>query len=111
MNRFVYKKPVRPVPKSIISVCVFLLIFLFFFQGISSVSENTKKRQRESLENAITRGITYCYAVEGAYPENLSYLKENYGLAYDENLFFVDYRISGANILPDVTIIEREVKR
>ena len=53
------------------------------------------------------RNITYCYAVEGAYPESLDYLKENYGLTYDENLFFVDYHIDGSNIFPDITIIER----
>ena len=71
---------------------------------------STKKRQKESLENAIMRNITYCYTVEGTYPESLAYLKENYGLTYNEDLFFVDYRVSGSNILPDVTIIEREGK-
>ena len=91
-------------------MCIFLLILFLFVQGISSFSESTKKRQKESLENAIMRNITYCYTVEGTYPESLSYLKENYGLTYNEDLFFVDYRISGSNILPDVTIIEREGK-
>ena len=90
------------------SILVFLAIALLFFQGISSVSSGTRKRQKESLENAITRSITHCYAVEGSYPASLEYLKENYGLTYDENLFFVDYQTIGSNILPDVTIIERE---
>jgi hypothetical protein len=48
--------------------------------------------------------------VEGKYPESLDYLKEHYGLTYNEDLFFVDYRVSGSNILPDVTIIERKAK-
>lgn len=91
----------------LLSVCVFSLILFLFVQGISSFSESTKKRQKESLENAIMRNITYCYTVEGAYPESLSYLKENYGLTYDEDLFFVDYHIAGSNIFPDITIIER----
>lgn len=90
------------------SILVFLAIALLFFQGISSVSAGTRKRQKESLENAITRSITHCYAVEGSYPASLEYLKENYGLTYDEDLFFVDYQTIGSNILPDVTIIERE---
>ena len=34
-------------------------------------------------------------------------LKAHYGLTYDENLFFVDYQTVGANIYPDVTIIEK----
>ena len=37
----------------------------------------------------------------------LEYLKEHYGLIYNEDLFFVDYRLQGANIFPDVTIIPR----
>lgn len=110
MNRFGYKKQALKPSGFLLSVCIFLLILFLFVQGISSLSVSTKKRQKESLENAIMRNITYCYAVEGTYPESLSYLKENYGLTYNEDLFFVDYRISGSNILPDVTIIEREGK-
>ena len=72
------------------------------------MSEGTRKRQKESLENAVMRDVTYCYTVEGAYPESLEYLEEHYGLTYDEDLFFVDYRISGANIFPDITVIEKK---
>ena len=96
MSRFEYRKQSHNPPKLLLSVCVFILILFFFIQGISSVSDSTRQRQRESLENAIMRNVTYCYTVDG--------------LLYDEDLFFVDYRISGANILPDVTIIEREGK-
>ncbi len=52
------------------------------------------------------RSIANCYALEGEYPESLEYIKENYGLVYDEDRFFVDYRVSGSNIMPDVTIID-----
>lgn len=107
MNRFVYRKQKHTVPKMALSVGVFGLIALTFFQGVSSISEGTRKRQRESLENAIMRSVTHCYAVEGSYPANLNYLKEKYGLTYDENVFFVDYQPIGSNILPDITIIER----
>lgn len=51
--------------------------------------------------------IVYCYATEGTYPESLEDLKAHYGLTYDEDLFFVDYQTVGANIYPDVTIIEK----
>ena len=110
MRRFEYKKETHHSPKIIFSLCAFILILFLYMQGISSLSDSTKERQRESLENAIMRNVTYCYTVEGAYPENLDYIKDNYGLTYDENLFFVDYHISGSNILPDITIIEREGK-
>lgn len=108
MSRFTYQKQPSAAPKALLSVLAFLLILLFFVREISSLSDSTQRRQRESLEHAMMRSITYCYTIEGAYPQSLDYLKEHYGLTYDENLFFVDYRVSGSNILPDVTIIERE---
>ena len=107
MSRFQYKKQSKKPSGFLLSVCVFLAILIIFTQGLASLSESTARRQRESLENAITRSVTYCYTVEGAYPENLDYLKEHYGLTYDEDAFFVDYRVVGSNILPDITIIEK----
>ena len=90
-----------------LSAAVFIVIALIFIQGIDSISTGTKRRQRESLENALMRSVTHCYALEGAYPVTLDYLKEHYGLTYDEDRFFVDYQVIGANILPDVMIIEK----
>lgn len=107
MSRFQYKKQSNKSFGFLPSVGVFLAVILLFLGGLSSLSDSTQRRQKESLKNAITRSVTYCYAVEGAYPENLDYLKDNYGLIYDEDTFFVDYRIMGANILPDITIIEK----
>lgn len=108
MNRFQYQKQSHKPSGFLISICVFLLVIVLFISGISSVSENTRKRQKEALSNALTRSITYCYTVEGTYPESLDYLKDNYGLVYDEKFFFVDYHVTGSNIFPDVTIIEGE---
>lgn len=110
MKRFEYRKQPVKVSGFLLSVCIFLLILGMFIQGISSFSESTKRRQKESLENALTRDIVYCYTVEGAYPQSLDYIKDNYGLTYDEDMFFVDYHVSGTNIFPDITIIEREGK-
>lgn len=64
-----------------------MVVLSVFVQGITSLSEGTRKRQKESLENAVMRDVTYCYTVEGAYPESLEYLEEHYGLTYDEDLF------------------------
>ncbi|MCH5270252.1 MAG: hypothetical protein J1E83_05830 [Lachnospiraceae bacterium] len=85
----------------------FIALFVLFYRGISSVSDTTTAKQMESLENALNRSITQCYAVEGAYPPNLEYIKEHYGLIYDEELFYVDYQPIGSNIMPDVTILLR----
>ena len=106
--RFQTERRERPFFRLLLSVCVFALILGCFSLGVRSLSADTDRRQRESLERALNQSITSCYAVEGAYPESLEYLTEHYGLTYDHDRFFVDYRISGANIYPDVTLLEEE---
>jgi hypothetical protein len=90
------------------AVILFLVILAIFLGSINSFSSDTLRRQEENLENALQRSITYCYAAEGAYPQDLDYLKEHYGLTWDEDSFFVDYQVRGSNIYPDVTIIQRK---
>ena len=90
-----------------LTLAVFAALFggaVAAFQKIGSSSENMDE---QLVLDAVRRAALTCYAVEGAYPQSLDYLKTNYGITYNEDLFFVDYRISGANIFPDVTIIER----
>ena len=104
MKRF-YHDSSNQWGKQLASVVLFLFLFCAFCSGISFVSEETTKRQAESLELAISRGIAHCYATEGHYPESLSYLKEHYGIHYDSERYFVDYQVLGENIFPDVTVL------
>lgn len=105
---FKYDKKHHYDGKLLASLCCFLIIIILFYMCFSSVSENTAKRHKEHLENAINRNIVHYYATEGHYPDNLAILTERYGLTYDSEHFFVDYRMQGSNIFPDVTIIEKE---
>lgn len=86
----------------------FVILLLFFLSGISSVNTTTLTKQQESLENALTRSISHCYAVEGSYPPSLEYLMANYGLSYDTNVFLVDYEYYGDNLYPDYTILLKQ---
>ncbi len=107
-HRFETEKPKSPWKGPILSVLLFCLIVGCFSLGISAVSDKTDAQELRTLEQAINRGVVRCYSIEGSYPESLDYLKENYGLSYDEDRFFVDYQILGSNLMPDITIIERE---
>lgn len=107
MTRFYRGKKEHHFRRIILSAILFCGIAVCFYIGVDSVSSRTMEEQKTSLEEAIQRGITHCYAVEGRYPESLEYLKKEYGIQYDNSDFFVDYQILGANIMPDVTIIEK----
>ena len=94
--------------KTILPAAIFVAVMVLFIAGVFSMRSQTAGRQKENLINALNRDIVYCYATEGYYPESLQYMKDHYGLTYDESRFYVDYRILAANIYPDVTIIEIE---
>ena len=96
-HRFVTEKSNSYLKNLLLSLGIFAAVFLAFWLAVSSVS--------------VMRGITHCYAIEGTYPSSLDYLKENYGLMYDEDRYFIDYQPLGSNLMPDVTIIPRKERR
>ena len=93
----------RFIPLLLIIVCI--MLFSYFSTTISG--DNTAK-SKNLLERALTRSITQCYALEGTYPPDLQYLVDHYGLIYDADYYYIDYTYIGANLRPDVTIIERK---
>lgn len=91
----------------VISVVIFVLIAVFSIQAVEYSGRSSIEKEQESLENAISRDIVQCYALEGMYPPSLSYMEDHYGLTYDKNVFFVDYQPIAANLYPDYTVILR----
>ena len=81
----------------------FCLVF-----SLQAVEMTIPKEARSTLERALTRSITQCYALEGTYPPDINYLTDHYGLTYDSDYYYIDYQYIGSNLRPDVTIIERK---
>ena len=109
-NRFDNEKHIfRPSPLfyRLVSLTIFALIVVFFLMAVEYSGRSTIEKQQESLENAISRDIVQCYAIEGMYPPSLEYMEQHYGLTYDKNTFFVDYQPIAANLYPDYTVILR----
>ena len=74
----------------------------------SKLSDDNTKRSKSTLERALTRSITQCYALQETNTPEINYLTDNYGLTYDSDYYYIDYRDIGSNQRPDVTIIERK---
>ncbi|MGN0363840.1 MAG: hypothetical protein ACI4ET_13510 [Bilifractor sp.] len=106
MARFVRKR--HTTGRLWIRVAFAAVLILVFVLGIQLISTGDADRQERNLQQAIERDISSCYAIEGRYPDSLEYLKDNYGLLYNEKLFYVDYQVTGTNIRPVVTVIRRE---
>ena len=91
-------------------IITLLVFFVLIYGGISlfrGVGTASSAAQTELVQNAVRRAVVTCYAVEGAYPSTLDYLKRNYGLIYDEENYFVYYNAFASNILPEIRVTEK----
>lgn len=94
--------------KTIFTIVGFALILLLFLFAVNNASKGNIDRQQESLEKAIQRDVTYCYATTGRYPKTLDYIERVYGLTYDRDLFSIQYEVQGSKIPPIVTVTRLE---
>jgi hypothetical protein len=105
MNRFSKKRKRLPVDlRPAVSIAVFLCILGLLLKGTSAMHSTADSSQIDSLRQAILRSAVHCYAMEGAYPESIDYLKEHYGISWDSSKYIVDYEITGSNLMPDVSV-------
>lgn len=87
-----------------IIIFIFLIFFLWF--SISSANKSARQEGFEYLKSALNRASIQCYAVEGMYAPNVSYLENNYGLIIDHNKYIVHYEAFASNIAPTITVID-----
>ena len=83
------------------------VILVLFLTAISNLQRGNKEEGKEQLEQAIRRCAVACYAAEGIYPPNIDYMKEHYGIQIDEEQYLVIYDIFAENLMPDITVLER----
>ena len=79
-----------------------------FLMSVWNAEQTAGERGREQLENALRQASVACYAAEGVYPPNPGYLQEHYGLLLDEERYMVFYESFADNLMPIITVLERE---
>lgn len=79
---------------------------LMFFAAIEGVERGHAGEDKAQLETALRRGAAACYAAEGAYPADLAYLTENYGIEVNEKRYTVIYRFVASNLMPEITVMD-----
>ena len=94
-------------PVFLILTVLAVVAFLLFEPLAASGKENTEETTR-SLKEAIQRSALQCYVVEGVYPPDLDYLKENYGLTVNSKDYYIDYEIFAENLPPEIRVIPRK---
>ena len=108
MNRFQRPNLGKRILQSVnFSILFFLLVIGIFLYGIATVSSGTAEDERRILDEAIHKDIVHCYAVEGMYPDDLTYLQEHYNLSYNEERYIVYYHPLASNLMPSIKVAER----
>lgn len=91
----------------IVRFLALLAILLAFLGAVSRLEENRSREGTKQLETVLRRTAISCYAAEGFYPPDLAYMKDHYGLEYNEEAYIVHYQWIASNFLPDITVLER----
>ena len=67
-------------------------------------SEEEIQESITSIKEAVQRRALQCYVIEGAYPENLAYLEENYGLTVNHEEYLIVYNAYAENLPPEILV-------
>lgn len=86
------------------SIFLFIGIIAFFLITITNASREIDNNELVTLRESIDKAIVNCYAIEGAYPKDIEYIEENYGVVIDREKFIVIYEVLAPNVLPNVIV-------
>ena len=107
MTRRARKETERwPIAKEIAVIALMLALLAVVWIAVSGLERTNDTAQTKFVQDAVHNAAMTCYAVEGAYPENLEYLRDHYGLAYDESRYFVTYDAFASNLVPEIFVTE-----
>lgn len=102
------RKKKLPSPGGVLFSLGILVVVLCFFTAMNNLQGGQRQEGKEQLETALRRAAVTCYAAEGVYPPNLDYLTEHYGVQIEESRYTVYYDIFADNLMPDITVLEKE---
>ena len=94
--------------KPILRLCAAAAGFLAFtLIAVANLERGHQQEDLHHLEQALHRTAVACYAVEGVYPPDVAYMRERYGLIYDESRYVVHYELHASNFMPVIDVMER----
>lgn len=90
------------------SILLALVVLVYFVAAVSRLESGREEQGMAQLEEAARRAMAACYAVEGFYPPDVAYMRDHYGLQYDESSYVIQYEIVASNLMPDITVLEKQ---
>ena len=93
--------------KDVAAILIFVALIVAFVLLINNITGKGDGRELEIVRDAVKNAALTCYAVEGMYPDDISYLREHYNLSYNEERYIVYYRPLASNLMPSIKVVER----
>ena len=87
----------------LILILLLLAAVILIFRDSGDLNDNSVT----AIRSAVQRCALQCYTVEGAYPPDLKYLEDNYGLQVNEKDYYVTYDAFASNLPPTVVVTRR----
>ncbi|MBQ7654956.1 MAG: hypothetical protein IJI53_02290 [Clostridia bacterium] len=97
--------------KDIIKILAIAAVLVLAVLLVNRIDTAHGTAETEIVRDAVKNAAITCYAVEGAYPDDVEYLRENYRLAYDAERYLVTYDAFASNMIPDIFVIERSTEK
>ncbi len=93
--------------RNLFSGIAFALTVALIVSVLSAFEQRVIDENAQIIEKNIRQAAIYCYAVEGAYPQDIEYLKRYYGLTTDDEKYYISYESFGSNIMPDIVVVKK----
>lgn len=91
--------------RSIAAITLAIAVIAAGALSLGSLRKTTVEKSMEAAESAVRRSAALCYALEGAYPQDISYLVSEYGLRLNSGEYVYHYRYLGDNLLPEIAVL------
>lgn len=91
---------------AIILAAALILIFGVFGRA----PDDGVEESIQAIRSTILEKSLQCYVIEGAYPDDISWLEEHYGLIINKNDYYVVYRPIAENVPPQISVVHKNGK-
>ena len=99
------KKRIGIIIISALAIIAAALILIFVVFGNAANDEQEESIQ--AIKDTILEKSLQCYVIEGAFPDDISYLEDHYGLIINRNDFYVVYNPIAENLPPQISVVPK----
>ncbi len=93
--------------RDIFKLLIIALVLVMCVMLVGYIDRADSTAESDLVRKAVKEAVITCYAVEGAYPDDVEYLRKNYHLSYNDDIYLVTIESFASNHLPDIYVTER----